>query len=491
LLVLLVVVAAYRLTLLGRGATAFVDETLYFASVIALQALAGGHLRAAAEAVTIARGRQVAAILQLPVAALQAAPSAFGVPASNLRSLLIPTAVNVVVSLAIVWLFFRISVVLSRNPWASVTATAAYALLVNTNLYIRHLLPYDWSLLVGVVAVWLMVTRRATARLAFTIGVAGGVIVGLYSGYYLLAAVIGVAFVIRLVPRGWWPVCQGSAAVAAGVAIVVVALEVVCRAGGVSYIESSRILGRSINLGSFDEGWTFLPAYLWGVEGVSGALLLVATVVGLVRAGARVWRGVATDIDWLLLSALLGWMAQAALSANARAIVLYGRLIHPWMFFMALALGDAVATIRRETIRRVVCGLVWLAAVGSWSMPARAYYRLAYPPDVLYSLRIDTTRLPPDRMVCELTPGTSYASPGPLDRQTRFPYTSDTNYLLINFCQGPPSHRAFIEINEPQLFDGPHWLTFPAYAFEGFTPAAREEITRNGYRVRAYRIMDR
>jgi hypothetical protein len=377
---------------------------------------------------------------------------------------------------------------LSRNPAGSVTATAVYALLINTNLYVRHLLPYDWSLLVAAYAIWLTVTRDATARLAFTIGVLCAVVVGLYSGYYLLAAVIGVAFVGRSFSNGWHVGYRNAAWSAAGVAVVVVGLEVVCRAGGVSYVESSRTLGRSINLGSFDEGWTFLPEYLWRVERLSGVLLLTATIVAIGRAIVRAYRRAAAPIDWLILSALFGWMVQAALSANFRTFVFYGRLIHPWMFFMALALGAAIAAIRHETIRRIVCGVVALAAILSWSDSMRAYYQLAYPPDVLYSLRIDTTRLPPERMVCELTPGTSYASPGPLDRTTRRPYTADTNYLLINFCQGPPSGRAYIDVNEPQIFDGPHWLTFPAYGFEGFNPVAREEITRHGYRVRAYRV---
>jgi|SRR5712672_2208733 len=56
-LVLVILTAAYRFSLLGRGAQAFVDETLYFTSVKAL--------------------------LQPPVVALQAIPAHYGVPASK------------------------------------------------------------------------------------------------------------------------------------------------------------------------------------------------------------------------------------------------------------------------------------------------------------------------------------------------------------------------------------------------------------------------
>jgi hypothetical protein len=146
---------------------------------------------------------------------------------------------------------------------------------------------------------------------------------------------------------------------------------------------------------------------------------------------------------------------------------------------MALALASAIATIERATVRRIVCAGVVALAVASWVPAAIAYYGLAYPPDVLYSLGIDSTRVPPERKLCELTPGTSYASPGPLDRTTRYPYTNESDYLLINFCQGPPSSQRLNAVDTQHralLYEGPHFLTFPAYAFEGFTPAQREEI---------------
>jgi len=118
--VLVILTAVYRFSLLGHGALAFVDETLYFTSVKALQSLAAGGVRGAIADISVARGRDGAAVLQLPVAALQAIPAHYGVPASNLTSLLIPTACNVIVSLLSLVFVFRIGVVLSgksRPRW--------------------------------------------------------------------------------------------------------------------------------------------------------------------------------------------------------------------------------------------------------------------------------------------------------------------------------------------------------------------------------------
>src|SRR5258708_20724571 len=92
--VLLILTAIYRFSLLGHGALAFVDETFYFTSVKALQSLSAGDIRGAISDISMSPGRNGAAILQMPAAALPPLPAHFCVPASHPRSLLIPTSCN-------------------------------------------------------------------------------------------------------------------------------------------------------------------------------------------------------------------------------------------------------------------------------------------------------------------------------------------------------------------------------------------------------------
>jgi hypothetical protein len=485
--VLLGSAAVYRVSLLGRGATAFVDETLYFTTVIALQSLVHGDLRGAAHAVTVARGRQIAPMVQLPLAAAQSLPSAFGVPASNLRSLLIPTASNVLVSLALVYVVFKICRLVSRDAWSALAATFMFAFLVNTNLYVRHLLPYDWSLVVALSALWIAMTREPTPWCAFFVGAMLGAVVGLYSGYYLTALVVAAALITHAAARGVRHTAMVAVCLGAGGAAIVAVLEVVCRAGGISYVESSRVLSRSITLGAFAEGWTFLPEYLLRVEHASGVVLMIAAVAALGRAAWHGYRRTVTIGDVVIAAAVAGWLLQVVLAVYARTFVFYGRLIHPWFAFMTIALAGILSGVKNDRLRRAVCAAVVTIAVVSWLPSAIAYYGLAYPPDVLYTLKIDTTRLSPERMICELTEGTSYASPGPFDRTTRAPYSDRTDYLLVNFCQGAPSRRLRIDtVGMRRIFDGPHWLSFPAYSYEGLTPDERAEIVDGSYRVQAF-----
>ncbi|MGQ0734009.1 MAG: hypothetical protein ACT4QD_10170 [Acidobacteriota bacterium] len=491
-LVCLALIGLFRLTLLGRGASALGDETLYFTSVMSLQRLSTGDVRRAASSIAEARGRQGAAVILLPIAALQAIPSAFGVTASNPRSLLIPTVLNVFVSLVTLYVFFKLCLVLTRDARVALSTMVAYGLLVNSNLYLRHLLPYEWALCAGVLAMWLTVSGRRTTACMAIAGALTGAMVTMYVGYYLLAAAVGIAAVAPRSPADWRPVPRRVAVFAAGFASVIAAVELLCRAGGVSFIESSRALSRTITHGAFSEGWTFLPAYLLEVERQSGVLLLGATTVAMWRLTRALRRRALGAFEWLLISGMAAWAWQAAESAEWQRMVMYGRTIRPWLLVMALALATTMAAIPRPRLRALACTAAVAVAVVSWVGWAAAYYRLAYPPDVLYSLGIDSKRLTEDRMRCEFTVGMWYASPGPLDRATGYPYTTDSNLLLLNFCHGAPSlpRPSIAEegAESQRLYDGPHWLTFPAYGFEGQTPEAREALARGDYRVRVYRM---
>ncbi len=495
LFVLLVAVTiVYRLSLLNRGATAFVDETFYFTSVMALQSMAAGDVHGAIADISMARGRNGAALLQMPVAALQAIPAHFGVPASNLRSLLIPTACNVLVSLLSLYFMFRIGVILCGNDAAALAAAAVYALLVNSNLYLRHLLPYDWALAVGLGALWLSLTRPRTAALAVWTGLLTGVVLTIYTGYYSLCGALGVAMLWQA-----WASSERRDALhfavlfAASSAAVVVAMEVLFRIGGLSYIASLWAVHRDIVFTSYDDGWTFLGEYLLDVERLSGVVLIGGAAVYVWRAANRIRRGALRPIDRVILPMLVAWAYQAASSTYLNAIPLFGRLIHPWMPFLAWMLADSLAAIALVRVRTAACAAVIVAALGSWIFAAREYVPLKYPPDVLYAMGIDTTRLPPGRMLCELYPGTSYASPGPINRATGAPYGAENDYLLLNFCQALPSvsrpkHPAVIPASATRVFDGPHWMTYPAYGYEGLIRADRDAIARDGYRLQVFTV---
>jgi len=490
--VLIILTAIYRFSLLGRGALAFVDETFYFTSVKALQSLSAGDVRGAVADIAMARGRNGTAVIQMPVAALQAIPAHYGVPASNLRSLLIPTACNVLVTLVSLVLVFRIGAILAGDELTALIGATIYAFLVSSSLYVRHLVPYDWALCAGLLALYLSLTRPRTGTTAMIVGALSGLALTLYTGYYTLCGVIGVAMLWEswdsLEPR---KAVRFAVLFAIAPVAVIGVLEALFRAGGLSYIGSLRGVGRDISFTSYGDGWGFLPEYLLTVERASGLVLIAGAIGYAWHLALRIRRGVLRPIDRVMLPALVGWAAQAASSIYLHAIPLYGRLLHPWTPFLVWMIADALRYVPAAQ-RRNVYGVVLAAVVVSWAADARVYLPMKYPADVLYTMGIDADTLPADHKLCELVPGTGYASPGPLSRETNAPYGNDTAYVLLNFCQALPEvprprQTAIVPPGATRVFDGPHWMSFPAYAYEGLIKVDRDAMRREDYRLQVYR----
>jgi len=488
---LLALVALYRLSLLGRGAQAFADEQWYFQSVLFLQSLAHGHAIEAASHLTFSFARPGLPLVMAIPGALQAIPFAFGVAASNPVSLLIPTACNVVVTLINLTLFYRLTLLLFDGDTAiALGAAALYSLLANTNVYVRHTLGYDWSLCLFLIAVWVMLSRPKTFARAGGIGALMAGVGAVYPGYFPLVGVAGLVLVADRREDDRAARWQLAAGFLAGVAVVVGSLDFVCRIGGLSYLDHVRQLMGAQTQGSFAEGWSFFPRYLIDVERFGGVALLGGFAVWVTRTLSELARGRLRRIHVLVLAATAAWMWQAFSSASLHSTVLYGRLLHPWFPFLVWATADAIAWSPRRGVRDALGGLAIAATFVAWIGFANQYDRLAYPADVLYAMGIDTARLPPGAMRCELRSVSTYASPPPLSRRTGYPYSDRTDYVLDNFCQGfPESENLKVKReNSRPLFDGPHFMTFPPYGFEGLGPEDRLKMQEMAYGVRVWLV---
>jgi hypothetical protein len=494
---LLALLAVYQLSLLGTGTYSFQDEVRYKSAVNALMDFVHGDLHGGVFEIARMGSRPGETFVKMIPAALQFIPHVFGITPANPRSLLIPTAGNVVMSVAIVFLLYRIALLtFEADTMIALVVAIVYSLLVNTSVYVRHLFPYDWSLVLLMYALWSVLSGSATPRHAVVIGVLAAFAVTVYPGYYPMAGVVGIVLVGRT--DGARTAVRAAVAFALGCLAVLAPVELLSRLGGFSFVLGARELTTTITLGSFEEGWAFLPRYLRDVEGDAGALLGVGFVVYAARAAVTIWRERRLrPIDWLVLPAVAAWMWQAAGASQLHWMVLYGRLIHPWFLFLTLALGDAILVMRRGALRAAVCAAVVLTALVSWAPSAAAYRRLAYPADVAYQLGADTNRISERHMPCELEPWGilyRYASPPPLNRDTGAPYSGDANYLLVNFCFGQPKPGAFEPIAAPPgarlVYEAPHFLTFPAYGFEGYRPEERRDLIERRYTVRAFRTAE-
>jgi hypothetical protein len=504
-----------RLLLLGSGALVDYDERRYFQSFEALRAAAHGHWQACAFALSMVDARPVDALWRCVPAAGQLLLARFaGWDMYGYPSLLLPTFLNWLATVGTAWFFYRICRRLladapATRQWALVAAVL-YASLINTSIYVRHVLPYDGAMLLFMGLLDWVLRQPAAPGAWFwaRLGLGAGLLWLLYPGYYAGPVLLVAPLLSWRRPVPWVLANIGQLlALGVGFGLPLLGAEALSRLGGgppfwaVSYDLSLHILQ-----GDPAEGYTFWLKYLCQVEGVLGLVLLALLALALARAGryllcaGAIGLLPATARQKILVAALLLFLVHATAAAVGHRIVWYGRLLHLYLPFLVLAGVAALAASRRP---------VWAASAGvggclvgvvSYGLFFAAYQEIAYPTDEIVAHRLNC--LPEAEVryyeevriadVLRFRPHCPHMpAPGPCPATLN---DTDSLTVLVNFALLYPliakTHRPspVFDTTARMVFDGPHYRTFPAYQFEGLAPAERAETRRRQFRLRIVRL---
>ncbi|WP_139920707.1 hypothetical protein [Hymenobacter sp. DG01] len=482
----LLVILLIRLgALQAGGALAFPDEERHLKSVEAVEAIFQGDVERLCLHLANTQGRPADALLRLPVALVQVGlHRIWQIPPTSPTSLLVPQLLNWVVLLLNLLLLWR----LARRllPVASATMVlVVYSALSSTQLYVRHLLPYDTAL--GVVLLSLvLLSAPAAARSPWRSGLlAGGLgllAFAVYPGYYFAPLLPG-ALLLASQPKSAWK--RALWGFGAGAGLVVVPLEVLTRFGHISYLRTLQHLPATVIQGDFSEGFSFLPRYLWQVEGLTGALLLLAALPGLWALLTCHSTPVARVVAVVPVAA---WLGHACLGYFAHTLVFYGRIIHFFLPFLVLYAGAALPLLRRHRLQQLAASALVVTALGGLARFVPAYFALAYPRDVLATYSgVAPGRL---RYLNEggLNATLDYDVPpvGPLAPPARPDSLVLVNCTFLYPLLSPGCQPVQLPAAYRRVFDAPHFLTLPAYGFEGFSPSMREQLGQCRFRCRVY-----
>ncbi|TGE06397.1 hypothetical protein EU556_16260 [Hymenobacter fodinae] len=466
------------------GALSFPDEDRYLESIKAAHLLLTGDLELAALHLANTQGRPSDALLRLPVALAQVAWQHFGGPPPETpASLLLPQLMNYMVLLGNTLLLCKLG-----RSWlsssAALLAGLVYAALGNSNIYLRHVLPYDLALLIllGTLVLLTQPYRPIgnVRRIGLLTGLLAWGVVAVYPGYYFAPLLIGSVLLMQL-PRASWH--RGLFWMLSGASLLILTLELITRYGHISYLRSLQTLGPSIIQGDFAEGFTFTGRYLWEIEGTLGVLLLLLALPGiavLVRSGVQ-----NRKLLPLALAPLGLWLLHACLVYFGHKFVFYGRILHFFIPFLVLHAVTALTALP-PMLRRLGQGVLVGLALWGFVRFISQYERLAYPRDVLARLGVSAQ----DQLTYLNEHGLAHAWDYSAPPAGKLVNSGGRSLLLINFtypyplspdrCVSVPAQAA------PLLFSGPHFLTFPAYGFEGFTPPERHFLRSCPFQCRVY-----
>lgn len=489
LVALLVFLAGYRLLLSQSGQLYWPDEYRYLHALHFLDDIRTGDVTSAfgwvfGEAAT--RGgvaSQPTYILAsgVPAVVQGAANLVLGIQPDDASFYRIPGAVSVLVSLAVTAVFYLLLCRLTADRALALLGTFVYALLANTNVYVRHLFPYDLALLLFLSS--LLVLLRPSPTLAgsdrVTAGVAGllaGAAMTTYPGYYFFVIIL-----LALMLATHWGQWSRPAVFLASIAGVFVAWEVVSRAGGFSFFESLHQFSRMYNpgtiQGSTSESYSFLLLYLWNVEGAAGLCLLALFLccLGMAAAG-RVSRAETA----LIAAASAAFLAFATVSVVSNRVALYGRLLHMYLPFLVIGSIAAVRLLPVPHARTAAVLVLVLASVASFVPTAASAFAIRFPRDIERELR---RSFPASPAPCEIG-----VAAGDREREP-----SACELLVENVRHLYPLPTAFAT-SPPPAFELAHAyrhpLQFTPYWFEGFRADERARLRAEPLVMRVYARSD-
>ncbi len=474
LISMLLGLACYRLTPIRTGHFFWADERCYLPALDFVDALGRADFREAAVHLFQADGPVPPArpgfvlISSISVLAQKAYAHLFGTPIDLPASYDLVAAFNALTTLAVSWTVFALARSWTGNAYLALLAALVHALLAGSNVWIRHLVPYQlsllfllWGLLLpskypgchvrrrgeGMESIgdgkkhghlpgamptqsWAYSGRRSMATQArpchppamppFGMLVAAGLLSGFgyacYPGHYAGVIINGAAAIATSRRRLAALATFGGAA-----ASVLLLFEGVARWAGRSYLADLKRLSGSVSMGDPAEGFFFLWHYLRDVEPPVGPVLLALFLVAVILV---VRHSLSRDshlgpqspaspcaFGHVLLAAVGCYALHATLGLLNHRTVFYGRLLLPFMPIVVVGAVLTIASIRPPLWRAVMtCTLLACSAV-SFGRFAGAYAKVVYPADFLQ-----------DTMLAKLGRKVTYPSNalwGRLDRTTR------------------------------------------------------------------------
>lgn len=372
--------------------------------------------------------------------------------------------------------------------------------MINSNVYIRHILPYEKALLIFIVVLYLYLRNKEYSRLRyFSIGFLSSVSFSIYPGYYFIPVFIGIyVFIDEMIAnRNFSQFIKKGFTILLGFISLLVVLELISRFGENHYIDSCLTLSETIKQGSLNESLFFPLKYLFEVEGISGVLIICSILIVLTICIIRIIKGIFISsisrepVLILILISLTGMLLHGVMGTVFHKMVFYGRLMHLYLPFLVMAI---VYTIHLLNNNRTLSLAITLIILINFSVSAVNYFKLGYPKSMLYKYKIDNRKFSQQHFYNE-TDSILYPlfSPNELNNQTNYPYTNDTNFLLINCAlitpiTDPNDYKKFIPSKELTLITSlPYYFTFPAYAFEGLTDIERKHVKERKYKVQFYK----
>ena len=493
-LIVLFILTIFKFLLLGKGALAFPDEQSYFESIHVWYNFTEGNFSDFCRHII---GSQLSSghnIVRLPSVIIQNFLFVyFNFPFLSSNALLVPQVQNIVISFIQLYLFYKICKKIFISEKLQISLCIIFSLLINTNLYIRHILSYDSSLTVFLLCFLylLQLYEKDTLNKSFFIGVLSAIGFVLYYGNYLFPAILFFAILILSILKNNIKLVISYAI---GTVSIFTIFEIIAWLGGISFLKGNLMAVEGVyENGTPKESYIFIFKYLYELEGIFGVLLLTSFMISSVFGIKKILKKDFELIYLIYTLILLAYVVHATISFVWEDKVFFGRNLKLFYPFIVLSFGTLLnkITLFKKHINSILITTISITCL-NFFLFLKDYINLGYPRDILAAQKIHINLIPEIKITSETPPYFIFGTSKMFNKEFCF-VKNDNITRLVNFSYLHGNLNTYIEytptLNEELFLEVPHFQSYTPYMFEEKKINERLIMKKRDYKIKIYKII--
>lgn len=397
---------------------------------------------------------------------------------------------NIIVSLLILYVFYRILLKLDFSVMLALTGTLVLGTLFNFNMYTRHILPYDQSLLFQLLALNLLLRDQLSPRTILLAGLLSAIGLTNYMGSFTFIFINGglLIFPYYKEPK---VVLKNVLLFTLPFILLVSFYEIFTRMNGSSYLQFIGDYYHTIDSeGSNNEGLTFLFKYFYLVEKWWGLVLLLLFFAGSYLLFKK---GTSVKSKHVLLLGILSYLSFGMYIVFFQKMVFEGRILHIYYPFIIIGV---MAWLKQQNLwpaDRLAIAVIFFACL-NYGFVIKDFNSIGYPRNAIYKFHLFEEKGKVDfSFYAEMSPAVHYSQ--------RSKYYIDSvgarilppgHYLAINVCFLPHFPDSLLKSYKPWrkaetdsiVFEQPDFQSHPAYTLEYCSQYGREFYLKNQLKIR-------
>ena len=485
----------YKFVLIRQGFLTEPDERRYLMTWIFLKHLLQGDWQGTVHAVFSAQGRPASILLHSIPAGLQFISAKIRhLELFETQNFDVVFVYNLTVNLITLYVLYRLFQLIFNNKILSLTGILFYSVLVNNFSYLRHIYPYDESLLLFIYLVYRLVKAYMNkpvfdVKFAFWTGSLAFLGFLIYPAYYLSFMAVYILFNIliwnkKTALKSWLTL---NSVYIAGSVFILLIFEALSRFGQASYLYNIRHLSGTVNQGDYKEAYSFIVKYFWQVEHFSGLILLAGIgIFSIVYFKVKTPSKKITGM--IVLSFLIPYLIFTTSAYFLHNLVMMGRILHQFVFVIIIMNVFVLQMLNDKIQKYVILTLTLLLSIQFYSQ-IQTYLSISYPRDVYWKY-LKTYPFTHIKQISEYDNSWSnlpqkidgiYINPNQQDSiiivngQYFFPVDTADKY-----------HSYQPENYEKLIFNRLHFINYKAYQFEAYKIKERALIDSLKLHIRVY-----